>query len=1143
MSTDGPESSNHGIFGRIVDLFLRGELAPLLIVASLIAGAVAIVLTPREEEPQIVVPMADVIITAPGLAASQVERQVATRLEKLLLQIDGVEHVYSMSRPGHAIVTVRFFVGEDREDSLVKIYNKLYSNIDLIPPDVASWVVKPVEIDDVPIVVATLWSDRPGEIDDYGLRRVAEEIEIELQAIPETGRTTIVGGRPRVVRVELDPDALSARRTSALDVAFALEVSNVRRPAGRFEEADASFTVDAGDFFGGVEDLARAVVNVVDGTPVFLKDVAQVVDGPAERSGYTWIGFGRGEGAGGLEGGPGGGPAGGLGDGDRFYPAVHISVAKQRGANAVRVSRRIEDRLEGLARTHLPDGVHYRITRDSGETADNKVNELLEALAVAILIVIGLIAYSLGWREGLVVAAAVPITFALTLLINYWAGYTINRVTLFALILSLGLVVDDPIVDVENIHRHLALRPKAALDAVRRAVNEVRPPILLATLAVIVITGMMGPYMRPMALNVPVAMLMSMVVAFTITPWLGYRTLRGAAARRAPPPEHAKAPGGLYRTYSALLGPVLESRVKAWTLLGVVLALFLGAALLGATRAVPLKMLPFDNRNELQILIDPPEGTTLERSDVIARRLARVLRRAPEVEDFELYSGLASPMDFNGMVRHYYLRQAPHVADIRVNLVDKRAREMHSHEIALRLRDQLEAVAREEGARIKVIEAPPGPPVLATITAEIYGAPELPYEGLRAAARALEARLLAEPGVSDVDSTVEDDATRFLFVTDREKAALSGVATEDIARTVTMALSGLDVARLHLPGEVNPLNIRLRLPRDQRSGLTPLRALAVKGRPGIAKLRERGGVRDAPIPMVRLGEIGEFRSLPTESAIYHKDLVRTVFVYAEAVGRAPAAIAADVASDVVADPGPEMAGTAAAAPRPLAERSYLSNGGGMPWALPPGTRIEWLGEGELKITADAFRDLGIAFAVALIGIYFILVYQTGSYAMPFILMLSIPVTLIGVMPGFWLLNAIAGVPVGGHGNPIFFTATAMIGMIALSGIAVRNAILLVEFLHTGLARGLSLREAILRAGAVRTRAILLTAGTAILAAVPITLDPVFSGLAWTLIFGLFVSTSFTLLVVPVAYDLVYRRKPGHGAPGGAPGAPTEGAET
>jgi multidrug efflux pump subunit AcrB len=1134
MATDEADSPNHGIFSRIVDLFLRGELAPLLIVVSLIAGGVAIALTPREEEPQIVVPLADVIIEAPGLAVGQVERQVATRLEKLLLQIDGVEHVYSMSQPGRAVVTVRFFVGEDREDSLVKIYNKLYSNTDLIPPDVASWVVKPVEIDDVPIVVATLWSDRPGEIDDHGLRRVAEEIEIELQAIPETGRTQIVGGRPRVVRVELDPDALAARRSSALDVAFALQVSNLRRLAGRFEKEDVSFTVEAGDFFGSVDDLAQVVVNVVDGTPVFLKDVARVVDGPAERDGYTWIGFGQGDGA--------GGPAAK----DRLYPAVHIAVAKQKGANAVWVSQRIKDRLETLERTHLPSGVHRRITRDSGETADDKVNELLEALAVAILIVIGLIAYSLGWREGLVVAAAVPITFALTLLINYWAGYTINRVTLFALILSLGLVVDDPIVDVENIHRHLAMKRDSALGAVLTAMREVLPPIFLATLAVIVsflpmtlITGMMGPYMRPMALNVPVAMAMSMLVAFTITPWLAYRALKNPASRGSAD-EAAPRPPGLYRAYAAILGPLLDSRVKAWALLGLTLALFVGAAFLGANRVVPLKMLPFDNKNELQILIDPPEGTTLERTDAIARALSEVLRRAPEVRDFEIFSGLTSPMDFNGMVRHYYLRRAPHVADIRVNLVDKRGREMQSHEIALRLRDALEAVARQEGARIKVIETPPGPPVLATVTAEIYGEPGVPYERLRAAARALEARLLAEPGVSDVDSTVEDDAARFLFVTDQEKAALSGVATEDIARTVTMALSGLDVTRLQLPGEVNPLDIRLRLPRDRRSGLTPLRALAVKGRPGIAKLRERGGVRDAPTPMVRLGEIGDFRSLPSEAAIYHKDLARTAFVYAEAVGRAPAAIVADVATDL----RPEGTATVAAAPRPLDQRSYLSNGGGIPWALPPGTRAEWLGEGELKITVDVFRDLGIAFAVALIGIYFILVYQTRSYAMPFILMLSIPVTLIGIMPGFWTLNAIVGAPVGGYGNPTFFTATAMIGMIALSGIAVRNAILLVEFLHSGLGRGLSLREAILQAGAVRTRPILLTAGTAILAAAPITLDPVFSGLAWALIFGLFVSTAFTLLVVPVTYDLVYRRKPGHGAPGASPEeAANQGAET
>jgi multidrug efflux pump subunit AcrB len=562
-------------------------------------------------------------------------------------------------------------------------------------------------------------------------------------------------------------------------------------------------------------------------------------------------------------------------------------------------------------------------------------------------------------------------------------------------------------------------------------------------------------------------------------------------------------------------------------LLGGVAVLFAAAAGLALIRAVPLKMLPFDNKNELQIVVNPPEGTTLERTDAIARSLGEVLVRAPEVRDFEIFSGIASPMDFNGMVRHYFLRQGPHVADIRVNLVAKRKREMQSHEIALRLRDSLEAVARAAGARLAIVETPPGPPVLATVTVEVYGEPELPYAMLRSAARAVERRLALEPGVSDVDSTVEDEAERWLFVTDQEKAAFSGVSPEDVARTVELALSGLDATRLHLPDEVNPLPIRLRLARPARSGLDELRSLALKGRPGIVKVREAGGIRDGPVPVVYLGEIGEFVSVPAEKAIYHKDLRRVAYVYAEPVGRAPAEVAADVNADRVPAGAPPSAGEPSPL-RPLWSRTYLTNGGGIPWELPPGTEISWFGEGELKITRDVFRDLGIAFGVALLGIYAILVFQTKSYAMPLILMISIPLTMIGIMPGFWLLNLVAGSEVGGYSNTIFFTATAMIGMIALSGIAVRNAILLIEFLHVALARGAPLRNALLEAGAVRTRPILLTAGTAMLAAVPITLDPIFSGLAWALIFGLAVSTAFTLLVVPVTYDLVYRSRPGHG---------------
>jgi multidrug efflux pump subunit AcrB len=1108
------------MLARIIDVFLRGGLAPLLILVSLLAGLYALATTPREEEPQIVVPMADVHVAAPGLSVEEVERKIATRVEKLLTQIDGVEHVYSASLPGRAVITVRFFVGEDREDSLVKIYNKLHSNTDRIPASVRSWVVKPIEIDDVPILIATLWSAEPRAADDHVLRRIAEELEIELQAVRGTNRVDVVGGRPRELRVELDADALAARQTSVLDVAWALGVSNVRSGAGGFDQADTFTLVDAGDFVPDLPGLERLVVNVVDGVPVFLRDVATIADGPSEPASYTWIAFGPAE-----------------FDGESptastFFPAVHVAVAKQKGTNAVAVAERVEKRIQELAPTLLPEHVRVRITRNYGETADAKVNELLEALAVAVLIVIGLIAYSLGWREGLVVAVAVPVTFALTLLVNEWAGYTINRVTLFALILSLGLVVDDPIVDVENIHRHLARRAEPPLDAVRNAVNEVRPPILLATLAVVIsflpmnfITGMMGPYMRPMALNVPVAMLMSMVTAFVITPWLAYKMLRAEPVAAGEGADEG-VPSSIARFYAGLLAPFLERRGAARLLFAGVAALFLGAALLVALRAVPLKMLPFDNKNELQVLVNAPEGTTLEQTDAVARRLAEVVRSAPEVTDVELFTGVASPMDFNGLVRHYFLRRAPHEADMRVNLVPKRQRQMQSHELALRLRPELQQVAESAGVRIAIVEVPPGPPVLATLTAELTAAPGVPYARLRSAARRVEERLLAEPGVGDVDSTVEADADRLLFVTDQEKAARSGVAVLDIASTLRLALAGSDASELHDPSEANPLPIRLRLSREARSGQTPLLGLSVKGRPGIAKARENAGVRDAAVPVVRLGELGRFEAVPAEKAIYRKDLRRVVYVYAEPVGRAPAEVAADVAADLRAGPG-----EGGVAPRPLARRTYLSNGGGIPWALPEGTTLSWLSEGELEITRDVFRDLGIAFAIALLGIYFLLVYQTRSYAMPLVLMISIPLTLIGIMPGFWLLNALFAGEIGGFGNPTFFTATAMIGMIALAGIAVRNAILLIEFLHVGLREGLELREATVRAGVFRTRPILLTAGTAMLAAVPITLDPIFSGLAWALIFGLFVSTAFTLVVVPVAYYRVYRDRPGHGLPG------------
>lgn len=1104
-SGPGGESERAPFTQRVVEIFLRGNLSVMLVAVSLLLGAAALMLTAREEDPQIVVPLADVIVQVPGASAEEVEQNVATRLERLLFQIDGVEHVYSVSRPGVAIVTVRFFVGENREDSLVKIYNKVQSNIDHVPAGVAGWVVKPIEIDDVPIVNITLWSERPEEADDFALRRIAEQLETRLQQIPDVGRTQIIGGRPRRVRVELDQERLAAHHTSALQVAEALRGADVNFQAGAFEQLNREALVEAGPFLESLEAVRSLVVNVSGGRPIRLADVATVLDGPDEAETLTWMGFG---------------PASGFQTADgALLPAVHLAVAKKRGTNAVWVARAVEETLREDLEELLPAGVHATITRDYGETANDKVNELVESLAIAIIIVMGLLALSLGWREALIVSVAVPLTFSLTLFVNMLAGYTINRVTLFALILALGLVVDDPIVDVENIHRHLRMRLQRPLQAVLSAVKEVRPPIILATLVVIIsflpmffITGMMGPYMRPMALNVPLAMAMSMAVAFTVTPWMSYHMLR----HHGPPPptgEAEPAAGGVSRVYARLVGPFLRSRLAAWGLLAVMAALFGFALWLAAVRLVPLKMLPFDNKNEFQIIVDMDEGTTLQTTDAATRDIASVVAGAAEVRDFQIYTGTSSALDFNGIVRRHYLRSGSNVAEIRVNLVPKEQREQQSHEIVLRLRPAIEAAARRWGANIKLVEVPPGPPVLSTIVAEIYGSHSTPYARLCDAAHTVAGRLRREPFVVDVDTTVQAPQTLWRFITDQEKAALTGVTTADIAQTVRLALEGMPAAQVHLPVEVNPLSIILRLPRAERSAIEDLNSIYVEGDGGV---------------MIQLAELGRFEEAQAEQAIYHRDLERVVFVMAETAGRAPA----EAILDVIADQG-----TGETRVRPLGDRSYLDIGGGDPWSVPGDVRVSWTGEGEWNITITVFRDLGIAFGAACVGIYLLLVYQTASYVMPLILMISIPLTMIGIMPGFWFLSRewLGAVPVGGHPNPVFFTATAMIGMIALSGLAVRNAILLIEFVHVALERGEPLEQALLGAGAVRTRPIFLTSLSAMLAAWPITLDPIFSGLAWALIFGLAVSTVFTLAVIPAVYHLVYAHRPGHGLPPPEPG--------
>ena len=1073
------ESQEHrgGITSKIVEAFLRGNLSGMLIVIAVVCGLAAVLLTPREEEPQIVVPMADVMVQVPGASAQEVERQVSTRLEKIMYQIDGVEYVYSMSKPGLAIVTVRFYVGEDRIGSLVKLYNKMSMNMDQLPATVAGWVVKPVEIDDVPITNVTFYSDR---YDADTLRRVAEEVENRLQAVKNTGRTYLVGGAPLQVRITPDPELMASRNVSILQIATAIKGANVTVPANFMKGQDTVQTAEAGIVFQTINDVRHLVVGVALGQPVYLQDIAKVEQAPAEQSNYTRLMFG---------------PAAeendvptALADARTSeWPAVTLAIAKKKGANAVWVSENVQAELNRLKGSIIPDDVHTLITRDYGETANDKVNELLEGLLVAIVIVIGLILVTLGGREAFIIATAVPITFALTLLVNYLAGYTINRVTLFALTLALGLVVDDPVVDVENIYRHLRMRKERPLQAVLSAVNEVRPPIILATLAVIVsfipmffITGMMGPYMRPMALNVPLAMLMSLMVAFTITPWMSYHLLKGhyehpAKGEDEPIDLHKTL---IYRIYNGTLGPLLSSRLLAALLLATTGLLFLGAIGLVMARKVPLKMLPFDNKNEFQLVVDMPEGTSLERTEVATSALADYLKTVPEVRNITTYVGTASPMDFNSMVRHYYLRQASHMADIRVNLVHKNLRQAQSHDLVLRLRKAIAEIGQANGANVKIVEAPPGPPVISTVTVEVYGQDYNTYGQVQQVAQMVAARLGEQPGVVDLDTSLEASQGKWTFVADKEKAALAGVSTEQIAQSLAVAIAGQSVSVMHKPGEVNPMPIWVQLPRAMRDDPRSLNRLYITGSQGQS---------------IPLNEIGHWERHTEDQTIYRKNLKPVVYVFAEMAGRAPGEAIYETWKDLKANP------------------------------LPAGFEAVWTGEGEWNITVDVFRDLGIAFGAACIGIYILLVYETGSYLMPLILMLSIPLTIIGIMPGFALLNVLWDKPVGSFHNPVFFTATAMIGMIALAGIAVRNAILLIDFIHKNVERGLTLRESLIESGAVRFRAIFLTAGTAILAAIPITLDPIFSGLAWSFIFGLFVSTAFTLLIVPLVYWIVYGR--------------------
>jgi multidrug efflux pump subunit AcrB len=1086
---------------RLVDYSLKGGFPQFVFIVAIFLGVIALMYTPREEEPQIAVPMIDVWVDVPNLSARQVERQVTIPLEKLIKQVPGIEHIYSASHDGGLSVTLRFEVGEDREQALLNTYNKLHSNQDKIPEVASNWIVKPIEVDDVPILMVGLFSTSPDLYSDYELRRMAQEVSTVIQSIPNTSEVNIVGGRSRSIQVLLDLQALAARQTSVMNVVDALTLSNQLSRHAELSMGQKTITIESGDVIRDLHTLNNIVVNVINGKMVMLKDIAKILDGPSEPKSYQWLEFASGANT----------PL------QDKYPMVTISVAKQKGSNAVTVADNVLAKMQALQTQLLPNEVRYEYLRNYGQTANEKVNNLTSSLAFAVFTVVVFIGVFLGWRQAIVVALAVPICYGLTLMLDLAFGYTINRVTLFALILSLGLLVDDPITGIDNITRFMSNKNANKKNNIIDAMSEIRPALIMSTVTIILafvplafITGMMGPYMAPMAFNVPISVVISTFVAFAITPWLASKILKPSKT-----PIADKTNG----IYSNLLNPLIANKSRSKLGLWIVLVLFVVSCALPLMRSVPLKLLPFDNKNEIQVLIDMPEGTSLEQTAAKVEDVIQTVKLLPEVKAIASYIGLPSPIDFNGMVRQHYLRQAPNLAELRVTLLDKTKREHQSHAIVLRLRELL-APLQQEHLSLKVIEVPPGPPVLSTFVAEIYAQPFVSHQKHQAAAIGLMSRLSSEAHVVEVDSSITSEQIIWRFVTDKQKAALSGISTVDINNALAVAIASKRAGTYQVENDATPVPIKVKLTFEDRQSLTDILSLQVLGQNGIAQQDNGLGLEASPQSLVSLAELGHWQQTKVSQPILRKDLVPVIYVTAELSGRTPAEVIADLSADLITERNQQSVGL-----NNWQDRTYLQSGGGEPWELPEGTSYSFSGEGEWKITLDVFRDMGIAFAFALVAIYFLLKIQTSSSALALIIMSAIPLTIIGIMPGFWLLNQFGERAIAGAPDPILFTATAMIGMIALAGIVVRNSLILVEFITLARGKGMNIKQALLAAGEVRMRPVLLTAGTTMLGNLVITLDPVFSGLALAIIFGIIASTLFSLFVVPMVYFLVFEDKP------------------
>ncbi len=1073
MNDHSSPFTRYGLSGRIAALFITSKLTPLIIIASLLLGGVAVFVTPREEEPQIRVPMADVFLPFPGASAKIVEEQLTKPLERKISEIKGVEYVYSMSKPGGALLVVRFYVGEPLEQSLVDLYDKLMANQDVIPPGAGPFQVKPRDINDVPITTVTLSSDR---YSDLQLRQMAQHVLEEIKKVPGTSSGFIVGGSQRQLTVQLDPSRLKAYGLTPLHVAAVIRGENVALPAGRFQSENRDYVLETGRFIRSREDLESLVLGVSEQRPVYLRQVAEVADGPGETTRYVWFGDGP-------AGFPSPPPTQGERDGVRGETqAVTVAIAKQAGTNAVTVSKQVLQKVDELKGTLLPSDVRVTITRDYGATANEKADELLWHLLIAVVAVVVFLAVALGPRPAMVVSIAIPLTLALTLFASMLIGYTINRVTLFALIFSIGILVDDAIVVVENTYRHLIRRLWPHREASIYAVDEVGNPTILATFTVIAallpmafVSGLMGPYMRPIPVNASLAMVVSLLVAFVVIPWFCQKCYREGAVMKVEREDEFER-SRLYRFYRGLLAPILRHPCLMVAVLGGVGLMLLGSVALFYTRHVAVKMLPFDNKSELQLVIDMPEGTTLEETARVARALTQYVATVPEVRDYQAYVGTASPFNFNGLVRHYFLRDQPHQGDVQINLAPKEDRRAQSHEIARRIRPEVHSIARRYGANVKVVEVPPGPPVQSVLVAEIYG-PD--YDRQTAVAREVRRLFESTPGVVDVDDSIETDQTKYLFTVDRAKAALAGVPSEEIIKTIRMGLEGAKIGLVHLPLEKEPVQIELRLPLVERTGLEHFGEIGMKS--------ASGGI-------VQLSELLKVEQTLVERTIYHKNQKPVVYVVGDVGG--PGAERAESPVYGVLGVGKKLK-ELTLPDGYMIEEHYAAQ----PWSEERAS-LKW--DGEWHITYETFRDMGMAFAVAMVLIYLLIVGEFQSFLAPIIIMAPIPLTLIGILPGHWLTGS-------------YFTATSMIGFIALAGIIVRNSILLVDFIRLEQTQGVPVAEAVIRAGAIRTRPILLTAAALMVGASVIILDPIFQGLAVSLLFGVGAATLLTLIVIPVLY--------------------------